>query len=158
MNKLIILVFSLLSACQAPLTYDDETGDNPNVAFKVIAQGQHSNISIANQLVIRNKSDWINLLKINGDNSLNTPEKSKHLAVDFGDNIVIALFAGQQPSGGYSININNIKQVDNNLFVTINFTEPNKNEGVTLALTQPYIMVTTEKNDGKVIFLAPQQK
>jgi len=158
MNKIFILFFSLLTACNSAPTLDEDTGDNPNVAFKIIAKGQHSNISLANQLVIKNRADWLQLLKINGDTSIINKKNSKSFAIDFSDNIVIALFAGQQPTGGYSIGVSHIKKVNDNLFVTLSFTEPNKNDNVSLALSQPYIFLSTEKIDGKVIFLTPKQK
>lgn len=160
MNKflavLFIAVILSLGACSTSSTefFDDGTGDNPNVAFTVIARGQYSNISLPNELVIKSTKDWLRLLKINGDTSILTGKNSKSLAIDFDEKIVIAVFAGQQPSGGYSIDITNIKRVDNNLLVTLKFNEPGRNESVSLALTQPYIMVSTDQVEGKIIFLA----
>ena len=68
--------------------------------------------------------------------------------------MVIAVFAGQQPSGGYAVGISHLKRMDNNLYVSVTFKEPGRNETVSLALTQPYIFIATEKIDGKVIFIA----
>lgn len=149
---IFVLITLSLSSCAVTTTppFDDGTGDNLAVKFNIISQGEFSNISLPNQLVIRNKTDWLRLLKIQGNT-----EGFKHANVDFYDNIVIAVFAGQQPTGGYSVGVSNIKRVDSNLYVTVTFTEPKKNETVSLALTQPYIMISTAKVDGKIIFLAP---
>lgn len=147
---MITLIVTSCATTSSSSIEEDETGDNLNVKFKTISQGQYSNISLPNQLVIKNKKDWLRLLKIQGNT-----QGFKNTKIDFYENIVIAIFAGQQPSGGYSVGVSNIKRIDSNLYVTVTFTEPAKNESVSLALTQPYIMLATEKVEGKIIFLAP---
>ena len=153
---LILGVILTLSACTTnslPIDYDDETSDNLNVPFNIISQGAFSNISLPNQLVIKNNKDWQRVLRIHG----NSPD-SKKISIDFDDKIVIAVFAGQQPSGGYTVGVSNIKRINNNLLVTVTFNEPRKNQSISLALTQPYIMFSTKKIDGNIIFLAPPKK
>ena len=147
--SLIALIASSCATTSSPPA-DDGTGDNLNVKFDIISQGQHSNISLPNQLVIKTKNDWLRLLKIQGNT-----QDFKNANIDFYEKIVIAIFAGQQPSGGYSVGISNIKRIDSNLYVTVTFTEPTAKQSVSLALTQPYIMLSTEKVDGRIIFLAP---
>ena len=163
MNKLqrhyllsLLFAFIALSSCATSSNSnieDDEEGNNLNVKFEVLLDGAFSNISLPNQLVIKNSKDWLRLLKIHGNTN-----GIKKKNIDFDDNIVIAIFAGQQPSGGYSLNVTNIKRIDENLFVTINFHQPAQNEKVGLALTQPFILISTKKVDGKIIFLAPPSK
>lgn len=163
MNKLqrhylLTLLFSFiaLSSCATSSNSnieDDEEGNNLNVKFEVLLDGAFSNISLPNQLVIRNSKDWLRLLNIHG----NTKGIKKN-NIDFDDNIVIAIFAGQQPSGGYSLSVTNLKRIDENLFVTVNFHQPAQNEKVGLALTQPFIILSTKRVDGKIIFLAPPSK
>jgi len=156
LKKILLAVFSFcfvsLLSCSTGNTItdpDEDFIDNPNVKFNIIARGHYSNISLANQLVIRNTKDWQQLLKINGDASLTTLP-----AINFDEQFVIAVYAGQQPSGGYAVEVTNIKRLDDNLFVSVALTEPEKNENVSLVLTQPYIIVATQSVDGKVIFLA----
>lgn len=157
MNRLfpLITLFLLLSACATSTpenTFDEASNDNPNVKFKILAQGIHSNISLVNQMVIRTQKDWMQLLKIHAStNAASLP------TIDFSNNIVIVIFAGQQPSGGYSVGVSNIKRADDNLFVSVTFTEPKAGSTVTLALTQPYIFLVTEKVDGKILFLAKKK-
>ena len=163
MNKLqqhylfpLLFAFIVLSSCATSSNSnieDDEEGNNLNVKFKVLLDGSFSNISLPNQLVIKNSKDWVRLLKIHGN--INGIKKKN---INFDDNIVIAIFAGQQPSGGYSLNITNMKRIDDNLFVTVNFHEPSQNEKVSLALTQPFLILSTKKVDGKIVFLAPPSK
>lgn len=152
----LLISLLLMSACSTPSTSnfdDDESTDNLNIAFNTLLQGQFSNISLPNQLVIKTSKDWRRLLKIHGD--IKNLKKQK---VDFYDKIIIAIFAGQQPSGGYAVNVTNIKRIDNNLHVTVSFHEPGNNESVSLALTQPFILLETDKVEGRIIFLAPPSK
>jgi len=159
MNKFLITINALLlllsiSACATPPTVtieDENIGDNLNVKFSIISQGSHSNISLPNQLVIKNKKDWQRLLLIHND-----PRTSDSASIDFQDKIVIAIFAGQQPSGGYTVGVSNIKRINENLFLTLSFTEPKRNDSVSLALTQPFIILSTNKVDGKIVFLTPE--
>lgn len=154
MISLILMSLLALSSCASTSTSyndDEEAGNNLNVKFTTLAQQSFSNISLPRQLVIKSTKDWLRLLKIHG----NTQGLNKsNINVDFYENIVIAIFAGQQPSGGYTVGVSNIKRIDGDLYVTLTFKEPGKNEDVSLALTQPYIMISTEKIDGKIIFLA----
>jgi len=159
MNKFLIYINALLlvlsiSACSTSptvTTEDEDIGDNLNVRFNIISQGSHSNISLPNQLVIKNKKDWQRLLLIHND-----PKTSRTPSINFQDKIVIAIFAGQQPSGGYTVGVSNIKRINENLFLTLSFTEPKRNDPVSLALTQPFIILSTNKVEGKIIFLTPK--
>ena len=144
-------LFALLSCAisDSVATIDEETGDNPNVSFNILSKGSYSNVSLANQFVIRNLKDWQRSWQIH-----NLDPNQPMPAVNFDNDFVLAVFAGQQPSGGYSVGISKIARKDNNLYVSVTFSEPAANDMVSLALTQPYIFVSTEKVDGKIYFLA----
>jgi len=156
LNLLLVLCLNLtLFACATTKNSDTHESEdeiiqnNLNVKFRTLSQGAYSNISLANQFVIRNQKEWQRSWDIhNGRNSNNRPD------VNFENDFVIAVFAGQQPSGGYKVGISNITRKDQDLFVTLTFTEPGRNEKVSLALTQPYIFIATRKVEGKIIFLA----
>ncbi len=147
---LFYLYFFLLTSCATNNTIIlDEDSDFANPPFRIIAQGQYSNISLSRQLVIKNRQDWQRLWNIH-----RLQPDLKRPYINFSNDMVIAVFAGQQPSGGYAVGINHLKRMDNNLYVSVTFKEPGRNETVSLALTQPYIFIATEKIDGKVIFIA----
>jgi len=153
MNKFNILIyplFLLLSACATTeISPDNDATYIINIEFKIIARGQFSNISLTKQLVIKNKRDWQQLWNIH-----NEGQNTRRPPVNFDDDIIIAIFTGQQPSGGYAVGISKMKKLDGNLYVTVTFKEPSPGDAVSLALTQPYIFVSTPKIDGKVSFIA----
>ncbi len=150
--KLLLLLLSILLTSCATTEVAQPVENNIytiNAKFNIIARGQFSNISLERQLIVKNKEDWQRLWNIHrGD------KKNKSPRINFNDKIVIAIFSGQQPSGGYAIGISQMKILDDNLYVGVTFKEPQQGDSVSLALTQPYIFVSTNKVDGKVIFIA----
>ncbi len=150
LKPLLYFLFVLLTSCATTNTdLSDDQLYTVNVKFNIVAQGQYSNISLPRQLVITNQSDWQRLWQIHGGN-----QKQQLPQINFDDNMVIAIFAGQQPSGGYVVGINGLKRLDENLTVLVTFREPQPGEQVSLALTQPYIFISTAKVDGNVRFVA----
>lgn len=150
--KLLLLFLSILLTSCATTEVTQPVEDNIytiNAAFNIVARGQFSNISLERQLIIKNKEDWQRLWNIHrGDRKNQSPK------INFNDKIVIAIFSGQQPSGGYAVGVSQMKILDDNLYVGVTFKEPQQGDQVSLALTQPYIFVSTNKVDGKVIFIA----
>jgi len=61
---------------------------------------------------------------------------------------------GEKPTGGYSVEITDIKEDDGKLIVTAYFTEPGEDEMVTQALTYPYDLAMLEDPGLPVEFVA----
>ena len=150
-KSLIYFLLFLLTSCSTTDTNSDNDDAlyTINANFKIIAQGQYSNISLARELIVKNKKDWRRLWEIHSGN-----QKQQRPHVNFDDNMVIAIFSGQQPSGGYAVGVSKLKRLDDNLTVSVTFKEPQQGKSVSLALTQPYIFISTAKVDGKVTFVA----
>jgi hypothetical protein len=66
--------------------------------------------------------------------------------------MVIAVFIGERPTGGYGIEIESIDAYADRITVNIVETEPGPDELTTQALTYPYHIVTTEKTEMEVRF------
>jgi PrcB C-terminal len=104
--------------------------------LKRIGQWTRTGIGEARRLIIRDANAWAEFwseLGIGG-----RPE------VDFNRNIVVAVAAGQQPSGGYEIRIDRVRQVNGELRVEVVETTPGPNCMTTPALTQPVDVVVIE--------------
>ncbi len=151
LNLLLYFLFFLLTSCTTANTDPGNEDDlyTVNANFNIIAQGQYSNISLAREIVIKNNKDWQRLWAIHSGN-----QKQQRPTVNFDNSMVIAIFAGQQPSGGYAVGVSSLKRLDDNLTVAVTFREPQQGESVSLALTQPYIFISTATVDGKVSFIA----
>lgn len=72
--------------------------------------------------------------------------------IDFQHEIVIAVFQGEKPTGGYKIEITKMVESDKNLIVYVETTSPCHNEEVTEALTYPCHIVKTKMTNKEVIF------
>ena len=60
--------------------------------------------------------------------------------VDFSKARIVALFLGQRSSGGYEINIKNVEEKDNKIYITIEEVSPNAGDMATMAITNPFIV------------------
>ncbi len=138
---IMVIIITFIAGCRG---YDIE--DNPeSLEFTSISKGQASSISEQRQLVIRDeqgfKDIWQEIDDVRG-----LPE------IDFENNMVIAVFMGERPTGGYGIEIKSIDEYPDRITVNIVETEPGPDELTTQALTYPYHIVTTEKTDSEVRF------
>jgi hypothetical protein len=113
----------------------------------VLAKGQNSGMSLPKYLVIKNPSQWQTLWRVHsGRPGLSPP------AVDFSKSMIIAVFMGEKHTGGYSVDIKGIKQADKRMWVDVSLHAPAKDKMVTMALTQPFIMVSVPRFEGEVMF------
>lgn len=60
--------------------------------------------------------------------------------VDFAKNQVVALFLGMKKTGGYSISIDKIQEIDGKLILYKKVNRPKSDEMVTMALTNPFVI------------------
>lgn len=68
------------------------------------------------------------------------------------DSLYIIIGYGSQPTGGYSIGINELYETKNGIYVKTEFLGPSKNEEVTQIVTYPYIVIKLDYIDKSIIF------
>lgn len=81
-------------------------------------------------------------------------EKSKdafQISYTLGAEMYIAIGYGEQPSGGYSISVNDFYETEDTLVIDTTLIGPGKAENVTGIPTKPYIVVKTENIADKMI-------
>ena len=66
-------------------------------------------------------------------------------AVDFSKQTVVAVFAGQKSTGGYSIKITSVIVEDKKLLVKYHETEPEKGKVTSQVLTAPAHIIKLDK-------------
>lgn len=66
--------------------------------------------------------------------------------------LYIVVGYGEQPTGGYSIAVNEIYLSKNAIYVDTNLIGPSKDENITQVITYPYIVIKTENIDRSVVF------
>jgi hypothetical protein len=108
--------------------------------YKVLKVGQHCNHKIAENYIVRSKSELTEF-------DIEQPD-----SIDFDRNLLIAVYRGGCPSGGYSIGIHEILKTNKGLTIFVIFSDPGENCSRSLALTQPYAIYSIEKTDLPISF------
>lgn len=98
-----------------------------------IGQWTHTGISEARRLIIRDANAWATFWS-----ELGVGDRP---SVDFSRDIVIAVAAGQRPSGGHEIAVSRVTVSNGELQVEVLETTPGPNCMTTSALTQPVDVV-----------------
>lgn len=126
-----------------------------NIDFRTIARGSDSGYQSASQImVIDNSEQWNDLWQ---QHTCNTEPPPPVPQVDFTRYSVVAVFAGEQPTGGYSVEIFSAEtsgsptQEQPSIAITVQYRQPKAGEFVTEALTYPYHIIRIPKIDGKVV-------
>lgn len=68
------------------------------------------------------------------------------------DYLYIVVGYGEQPTGGYSISVDDLFLTSNAVYIFTNLIGPSEKDYVTNALTYPYVVVKTEFIDKVVVF------
>lgn len=112
---------------------------------EVIAEGGYSGVAHPEQRVIRDPAEWERLW------SRHAGEKAAP-EVDFEREMVVAAFAGEFRTGGYSIDIDRLERTDEGLVVHVVLERPGATCMTTQALTQPFQIARVPRVDGEVEF------
>jgi hypothetical protein len=68
------------------------------------------------------------------------------------ENLYIVQGYGEQPTGGYSISVDELFLTSNAIYIDTNLIGPSEKDYVTNAVTYPYVVVKTEFIDKRVVF------
>ncbi len=127
-----------------------------NIDFTTIARGTDSGYQSATKTVIDSSEQWISFWQLHTSNAEPPPPVPQ---VDFSRYSVIAVFAGEQPTSGYSVEILSVENGGSQtkeqgvIAITVQYRQPKAEDFVTEALTYPYHMIRIPKLDvSKVVF------
>lgn len=141
MKKLAILSGIFLFACNATSKLD-------NSDFSVILQGEYGGKDEKTHELITNNNDFINAIE---SFPITEEDLSKLISIDFSQQNVIIIHAGQKNNGGYSITIDRAEVIKNDLVIYVKESGPKKRENVTMALTNPYCLATIPKTKKVIV-------
>ncbi len=116
-------------------------GNNRTLDIRRIGQWTRTGIGESRRLVIRDANGWAQFWS-----ELGVGDRP---AVDFNRDVVIAVAAGQRPTGGYEIVIDRVTQSDGQLTVEVVERTPGPNCMTTASLTQPVDVVVVPAADAK---------
>ncbi|MFO7929283.1 MAG: protease complex subunit PrcB family protein [Candidatus Humimicrobiaceae bacterium] len=121
----------------------EKTGEN--IEFETLAAGYNSQQVEPSYYVIKDEERLKEVWDKIGEG--NAAE------VDFNQNMVIAVFQGEQSTGGFEIKVNEIVETKENLNVYVKEIVPDPSDIVTQALSSPYHIVELERIEKKVEFI-----
>jgi hypothetical protein len=104
-------------------------GGERTLEVRRIGQWTHSGIDEARRMVIRDANTW--------DQFWSELGAGDRPDVDFTQNVVVAVAAGQHPSGGHEIAVDRVTQTDGQLTIEVVETKPGPNCITTSVVTRP---------------------
>ena len=119
--------------------------------FSTIEQGSASGVTSPTTLVIRSEEEWQVLWARHAAVRAPTPGPPQ---IDFSREMVIAVFAGERTTGGFTVEVTAIDVSSGAIRVTYHESDPPPDSFLTQALTQPYHLVTTPRVEGPITFQA----
>jgi len=123
-----------------------QTPQSSPPAVRTVTKGPMSEIESPRQSAVRSADEWSALWKTH-DPGGQMP------AIDFSREMVVAVFLGSRPTGGYGVEI--VRAVGNSgtLVVEYRETAPSPDAIAAQILTAPYHLAAIPKHDGEVRFL-----
>lgn len=111
----------------------------------VVSREAMSGVDESKQAIARTASEWASLWRQHaGDKALP--------AVDFDTRMVVAVFLGSRPSGGYAAEITAVREANGALIVAWQERRPEKGAMTAQVLTSPAIIATVRKFAGEIKF------
>jgi hypothetical protein len=111
--------------------------------------------------VIRSGAELVKAMGGKGDADKLTAQVAKQLKVDHIDwkkHMLVMVSGGTQRTGGYSVQVNNLKVKDKTLTVHWKLNAPKPGQPVTQAFTNPAATILIERFEGEVRFDPPAAK
>ncbi len=139
----LILAMSILSSgCNSSRPLSEVPDHAIAVPTTMLAQGGYCAHDSAANLWIDDVAAFQQLWQEMHRHQLPAPEAP---SVDFNQQVVIAAFLGTRGSGGHSISVTSVSQLDGKAFVSLKKQAPGANCFTTSAITQPYVLVSVPK-------------
>jgi hypothetical protein len=116
------------------------------IPFRVLESGSSSGIETDGfeGRVVRSQAEWEAFW---AEHRSNTNEPGTPPAVDFSREAVVAVFMGQQPSGGYAIEVTQVADGVTGLVVHYATTRPGDDCVAAAVITQPFQVVAVEAGE-----------
>ena len=116
--------------------------DGTRVPFETIMQGSYAERRTAGEEVARSQTEYERIWRQTQSGSPAEPDvEGGATEVDFDSEMVIALFMGRQSTGGYAIEVDEVRVDERRATVYYRERHPDRGAMVTQALTSPYHLV-----------------
>lgn len=135
LGLLFLFILTVISAIDALVIPDvksaarsslpaDRSLEPDDIPFVTVDAGTSSGIKTREKYIIRDDAQWLSMWQQHTANSYPAPP-APH--VDFGSEMVVAVFAGENHKPGSLIQIDSIKKADNRIYILV--SEPSAGGG-----------------------------
>jgi hypothetical protein len=126
----------------APAPPPQQTAQVQTVAFTTLEKGTYCGVPERKAVLVTDEQAWETLWRQHTSRVVNGPGAP---AIDFSQKSVLAVYMGEQRTGGYSVAVTSITRENGRLTVTVRQTRPGPGAITTMALTQPFHLVRIPK-------------
>jgi hypothetical protein len=116
---------------------------------RVVDAGAGSGISTAQERVVRDAEEWRRLWQVHQAGVV--PERRLPV-VDFSSEMCFAIFAGERPTGGYAVVVEQVVESASGIEVSYRVTGPPPDAIVPQVLTAPFQIIAVANRTGPVRF------
>jgi PrcB C-terminal len=158
------MMWAMVTALAAPLAGGGHAGQQPvKGSYRMAAaggavksailrewKGFNGGLEAPAEKVIRTQQEWTTLWHQTHANQVPAPAAPK---VDFTTEMVVAVFMGQRPTGGYAVTIEDVAAGKKEVRVTVREQSPPPDAITAQVITEPYHMVVVKKSALPVKFV-----
>ena len=116
---------------------------------ETIARGDDSRLAEPRRFVVRDPRAFAAVWSAHAGQGAAVP------VVDFDTRMVAAVFAGERPTPGYSVEVTGTRRDGSALVVLVDERSPDPTRPVAQVLVSPYHVVTLPRDDGEIAFNLP---
>ena len=129
----------------------EEENSSKELNFRTISKEGNSQMTDKTTKIVKTQQEWRQLW------IQTTYYDIEAQNINFDDNMVIAVFQGQKPTGSYEIEITKIIERGNYIEVKVKEVSPGPNCAADTVITSPYHIVEVKKSDKPVRFTFEQE-
>lgn len=133
----------MLLCSRGPFIFSEMDQNAPaSIEIEKEWEGYHSGSLSPTRMVISTPAQWKEIWEKIQSREFPIPDAPE---IDFNKNMVLAVFMGEQKSGGYEIRITKIIKTEDNILVEVLEKKPSPDSFSAMALTSPYHAVLIKK-------------
>ncbi len=121
------------------------------IAFTSVHRSTQSLVEEPREVAVRTPAEWQTLWKEHA------PPSAKLPGVDFAKDMVVGVFLGTRPTGGYSVDVVSVESSGGETVVTYRETQPARDALLIQTLTSPVHLVRIPRQKGAVRFVRAQK-
>lgn len=148
----LVLISGLLLSCASGPAHGDSSSRRP--VFETVARGSQSGVLNQREVLIESEYAFDRLWREIHAGRSPLPRKP---SIEFETVQIAAVFAGEKPSGGYSIEITALQTEEEHLTVYFREQGPAPGDIVTQALTHPYHIIQFPRTEREIRFRSRSQ-